>query len=242
MQAELKAAKPELNIELLGVNRIDQNSFNQLVTAVSNLPWLQDTATDAVWSLWQVSYRDVWILDSQGRFLSVFNLTTHDLSVRTNYTTLKQMFLDAARVVDSDGDRLPDDWELQYFANLASGPNDDPDGDGIDNFSEFAFGTNPTNASSFFSVQPSVTFKDSSAFLTMSFRQPAGSILDYVIQASPDLQAWSGDPAEVVVARPPRRLFDGTGRVEVFYSLANSTSVRPNGFLRVSAVSKIPPP
>jgi len=31
MQSELTAAKPELNIEILGVNRVNQSSYNQLV-------------------------------------------------------------------------------------------------------------------------------------------------------------------------------------------------------------------
>jgi IPT/TIG domain/Bacterial TSP3 repeat len=45
---------------------------------------------------------------------------------------------------DSDGDGLPDWWELQFFGNLIQGPNDDPDGDGITNIQEFYQGRNPT--------------------------------------------------------------------------------------------------
>jgi len=45
---------------------------------------------------------------------------------------------------DSDGDGLPDVWELLYFGNLLQGPTGDPDGDGITNIQEFLQGRNPT--------------------------------------------------------------------------------------------------
>ena len=239
MQADLKGAKPELNIEILGVNRTNQAAYNQLVVSTMNpLPWLQDTIQDAVWSHWGVTYRDVRILDSQSRLRAVFNLTQFDLSVPGNYMTLRQMFLDAAKVVDSDGDGLPDDWEMQYFGNLLAGPGDDPDGDGQDNFTEFAFGTDPRDPKSFSSLQARLTSKGPDRFLTLSFRRPAGSIVDYLVEASPDLKVWTKDASELNGALSPRALFDGTGTIEAFWSLRKSTAVRPNGFLRVNASPK----
>jgi RHS repeat-associated protein len=44
---------------------------------------------------------------------------------------------------DSDNDNLPDGWEFRYFGNLAQGPNDDPDDDGLTNLMELIYGTNP---------------------------------------------------------------------------------------------------
>jgi large repetitive protein len=49
---------------------------------------------------------------------------------------------------DSDGDGLPDGWEILYFGNLSQNGFDDSDGDGINNATEFAEGTNPNNAAS----------------------------------------------------------------------------------------------
>ena len=44
---------------------------------------------------------------------------------------------------DSDGDGLPDEWELTNFHTLQYGPNDDFDGDGVSNLQEFITKTSP---------------------------------------------------------------------------------------------------
>lgn len=49
---------------------------------------------------------------------------------------------------DSDGDGLPDEWEMLYFGNLNYGPTDDPDHDGLSNYQEYLAGTNPNDANS----------------------------------------------------------------------------------------------
>ena len=44
---------------------------------------------------------------------------------------------------DEDNDRLPDQWELQYFGTTAYGPTQDNDKDGANNLIEWAFNLNP---------------------------------------------------------------------------------------------------
>jgi hypothetical protein len=47
---------------------------------------------------------------------------------------------------------LADAWEQLHFGNLEADPNDDPDGDGMDNLAEFLAGTDPLDAQSRFEV------------------------------------------------------------------------------------------
>ncbi|MDP2898564.1 MAG: right-handed parallel beta-helix repeat-containing protein, partial [bacterium] len=47
---------------------------------------------------------------------------------------------------DSDADGLPDDWEIEFIGDLAQGPDDDPDEDGLSNLEEYRPGTDPTAA------------------------------------------------------------------------------------------------
>jgi len=55
---------------------------------------------------------------------------------------------------DSDGDGLPDAWELFYFGNPTNGTASiDSDGDGADNFAEYVAGTLPLDASSYLVLQ-----------------------------------------------------------------------------------------
>lgn len=57
--------------------------------------------------------------------------------------------LNLLRTVDTDGNGLPDWWELQFFGHLTgTDPTADPDHDGAGNLAEWLAGTNPTNASS----------------------------------------------------------------------------------------------
>ncbi|MBP7826274.1 MAG: hypothetical protein KA236_06965 [Verrucomicrobia bacterium] len=52
----------------------------------------------------------------------------------------------AVFTADTDGDGLPDSWELAYFGNLAETAEGDSDGDGRTNWQEYQDGTNPNVA------------------------------------------------------------------------------------------------
>ncbi|MDP1916207.1 MAG: hypothetical protein Q8L14_08170 [Myxococcales bacterium] len=80
---------------LLSVNEAGLESGNEGFVMGKSMPLLQDTTGTNAWALWQVEYRDVVVLDAQGRRRSVQNLTTNDLSVTANFAALKQALLDA---------------------------------------------------------------------------------------------------------------------------------------------------
>lgn len=57
--------------------------------------------------------------------------------------------LNLQRIVDRDGNQLPDWWEQAYFGHLTgTDPNDDADLDGASNLGEWLAGTDPTNPNS----------------------------------------------------------------------------------------------
>lgn len=87
---------------------------------------------------------------------------------------------------DSDEDFLPDSWEMQNFLNLASGPNDDNDGDGQNNAMELLTGTDPNSGASRFAA--SITPLTGGQF---NLTWPSVPGKSYDIETNVDLtQAW----------------------------------------------------
>ncbi|MFH1108569.1 MAG: PEP-CTERM sorting domain-containing protein [Planctomycetota bacterium] len=103
MQNDLDANYPQLDIRILGVNGAGLESGNAFITSGRDIPWLQDLDLNGdgwsdVWRSWNVTYRDVVILDAENARVGTFNLTTHDLRIPASYDTLRRMFVDAASV------------------------------------------------------------------------------------------------------------------------------------------------
>lgn len=76
---------------ILGVNGVGFESGNASITEGRDLAWLQDTEEAAVWDLWQVEYRDVFVIDEDGRLIGILNVTTHDLADPSHQDTLKSL-------------------------------------------------------------------------------------------------------------------------------------------------------
>lgn len=121
-----------------------------------DIPWLQgeDGLLSEIWALWNVTYRDVIILDAANREFAVFNLTQNDLANVDRRDALKSLLRAAAEHsndpanLDGDRDGLPDPWELRYFDDLAADPRSDTDSDGMTEDAERIAGTDPTDAAS----------------------------------------------------------------------------------------------
>ena len=97
MQKELDADYPELDIQLLGVNQEGYAGGNGSMTLGRDIPWLQDVdgASD-VWTSWNVTFRDVVILDAENTKEGTFNVTSYNLQLLEDYTALRQMLVEAA--------------------------------------------------------------------------------------------------------------------------------------------------
>ena len=235
VQNELRQEKLPINIELLGINGHIYNSpsDNAATTANNILPWLQDTAQANVWSLWDIAYRDLVILDSSNRVAGILNLTLNDLSLAANRDRLKEMLRRAANSGDIDGDKLPDHWEHRSFGDLAARPDQDNDGDGFNNLLELAFGTNPKDAVSF--PRTTLTFSSSKQF-RVSFDRWAGSGFDYLVETSTNLLQWTD--SAVNLRSTTANLYDGTGRSRATYNLVRSATGQPSAFVRINGRPK----
>lgn len=78
------------------MNEAGQESGNGDAVTGRTIPLLQDTATVGAWQSWAVTYRDVVIVDGQGKRRGAYNLTQHDLSNPANLAELRAL-LEAAR-------------------------------------------------------------------------------------------------------------------------------------------------
>ncbi len=110
MQDDFAANFPSLKIQILGVNENDVGDAdaNAAFCANRDTPFLQDVdannnqRSDVWYDLWNVTYRDVIILNTENEIVDVFNLTTHGLESpmapdRTNFEALRQSFIDTAK-------------------------------------------------------------------------------------------------------------------------------------------------
>lgn len=86
---------------------------------------------------------------------------------------------------DSDGDSLPDAWEQQYFGGLSASAGGDLDGDGIDNYTEFLQGTDPTQSNLDASLTPAVRLPVSGG--TVTTRTPALSVYNPLAESGADV-------------------------------------------------------
>jgi hypothetical protein len=205
-----------------------------------SLPWLQDSDLSRLWSSWNVDYRDVRIVSSQQELAEVYNLTSHDLGLPDNRTSLKALLLKEAGVQDLDEDGLRDDWEVLYLQELAltSGSNDDPDGDGYNNFTEYAFGSNPRVATSIpqsFAWASRDENGDTWRGLVMNRR--AGATVEYDCLRSQDLATWLSADSRVEWVEL-ERIFDGTGTFLAYAASVIEPGSEKRDFLRVEAKRK----
>jgi hypothetical protein len=125
-----------------------------------------------------------------------------------------------------------DEW-LALYPSLSSPadrlPTADPDKDGMDNWSEFAFGLDPDDGSS---VNPiTLGLNRATATFTYTRRDPALTGLAYKVWTSPDPDAWTEDHA---VNEAVSELGGGKQSVVVTLS-AVAPLVAPKLFVRVTA-------
>lgn len=97
MQKDVDTVATARPIRIFGVNEAGQEAGNDITCVGRTIPWLQDLPRTNVWHLWQVTWRDVIVLDADNRVIQVYNLTDHDLADPANYATLRGILIGAAQ-------------------------------------------------------------------------------------------------------------------------------------------------
>ena len=104
---------------------------------------------------------------------------------------------------DSNGDGLPDAWQIQYFGSITApqaAPGADPDGDGFTNEQEYLAGTDPTLAGDYLKIE---SVQISGAARTINFNAVAGKTYTIVFKNRLDDVVWqrmADVPAQGVTA------------------------------------------
>ncbi len=87
---------PNPGIQILGINEVGEEAGNVSICDGRDTPWLQETPTELAWTPWDVTWRDVVVLDRANQSIAVFNLTEKPLSNADNYQELKTLLLSKA--------------------------------------------------------------------------------------------------------------------------------------------------
>ena len=147
--------------------------------------------------------------------------------------------------LDSDNDGVHDFWEQMYFGNIfAHDLASDPDGDGLSNFAEFAFGTNPTEhddvANGPSSINVSIRLNQVGGVWVVTLSYPrhvlANKSVTYTYETASNIVGpWVNTTASWVEVGDPVTLNGYVERV----TLAMSLPSRPNQiYARVQAARK----
>lgn len=140
--------------------------------------------------------------------------------------------------VDNDADGLPDDWETaRGLSMLDADAGQDPDGDGLVNLAEYAFGGDPRRADMVSRV-PAVQLLQSGdgRFLSVTFQRRVSPLrgLEYRVEESLDLVDWRPVDSALHQAGPATPSGDGTERVTIRGTLPLfGSEAAPAAFMRV---------
>lgn len=96
LQQDLNKNLPSSKVNILAINEVGEDSANDVAAALSDLPLLQDTRSEDVWGNWDVTWRDVQVVDTDGVVTDILNLTSNDIDETQNYDNLKSMIVNAA--------------------------------------------------------------------------------------------------------------------------------------------------
>ena len=84
------------DIAIIGVNHFERSAGNDTITQERSLPWLQDTEEADMWSSWNASLRDLYIVNTDLSYYQEYNLSSFDLQLSANKNELKNILTELA--------------------------------------------------------------------------------------------------------------------------------------------------
>lgn len=106
------------------------------------------------------------------RLKAVAEFTDASIPTTTSQEVEVRVYAPASTAGDSDGDGIPDWWELAHFGNLDANEQADSDGDGNSNSYEYSHSTNPSSS-------------DANVPALLGMWPPPGSTVPLPVQGSP---------------------------------------------------------
>jgi hypothetical protein len=163
-------------------------------------------------------YRELVVLNHRNEVILTFDLATKPIDGATHATQralVRDALRTAAALPDTDGDRLPDAWELDEFGRLDAVATDTPTAAGLTALLAYAFGQSPHAASEAMGLR--LTHGGGGYQLSYTRRLDRRPSKLWKFQRSQDLTDWLDwlDLTGGAVATQ----YDGTGTERVTHSL-----------------------
>ena len=195
----------------------------------------------------EFTYDNNWYPVPPGTYRSL--VTTSTNPAYTDYSLPSTWALSAPgngtpNSTDTAYSQVYEGWRLSRFTaaelptlvdpNLPAALEQDPDGDGLTNFNEYAFATDPKSQNAAAAPTSSVVTVGADSFLTITFKRPKNALdVTYTIEASEDLEASNWQ----TVSDPTATTTDlGNGYEQVTYRDTTTREAAPRRFLRATAV------
>ncbi|ATC64560.1 hypothetical protein CMV30_11680 [Nibricoccus aquaticus] len=165
-----------------------------------------------------------------------------ELAVRAQNTASGYALLGTVELVVTPATPAFSSWIATYFPSSTSdptitGPEADPDRDGLSNNLEYALATRPDQPSTAWTTGRWTDTATGQSYLTLTFRRALGPTgLAVIAQTSTTLSTWSSATSDVIQQGPA--ILDPDGLAEtVTYRCAQPVTTSPRQFLRAQATT-----